>query len=99
MATRTIVLLGIALFMLAGCGKSKEAYEKSFKESFLKSFVKSCTESATKGGLKADVAQTKCECSGKYMVDKYSSTELTKLSVGNSAEAQKIIEEAVNACK
>ena len=102
MTIRSLFVCAVALSMLAGCGKSKEAYEKSFKESFQKSFVKSCVESATKGanGLKADLARTKCECTAKFMIDKYSSTDLTKLSVApNSPETAKILEEAINSCK
>lgn len=100
MKFRTGMVAGLALLVLAGCGKSKEAYEKSFKDGFLKSFVKSCTESATKGGAKADFAQSKCDCMGKYLVEKFSSTELTKLSTNqNSPETAKIFEEAISSCK
>ena len=98
---RTLLFGGLLLALLAGCGKSKEAYEKSFKESFQKSFVKSCTESATKGpnGLKEELAKSKCDCMATYLVTKFSSTELTKLSIGTSPEATKIMEEAINSCK
>ena len=89
-----------ALLMLASCGKSKEAYEKSFKDSFKTSFVKSCTESAKKGGLKEDQAKAKCDCVGTYLVGKYSSIELTKLSAATeSASSKQIFDEAVNSCK
>jgi len=89
-----------ALLMLAGCGKSKEAYEKSFKDSFKTSFVKSCTESAMKGGLKEDQAKAKCDCVGTYLVGKYSSLELTKMSASmESDSSKKIFDEAINSCK
>ena len=89
-----------ALLMLASCGKSKEAYEKSFKDSFKTSFVKSCTESAKKGGLKEDQAKAKCDCVGTYLVGKYSSIELTKMSANmESDSSKKIFDEAINSCK
>lgn len=97
----TIVVCVMALALLAGCGKSKESYEKSFKESFRKSFATSCAESATKGsnGLKEELAKSKCDCMATYLVTKFSVTELTRLSVGTSTETAKIMEEAINSCK
>ncbi|MDK9716322.1 MAG: hypothetical protein OEL57_00260 [Trichlorobacter sp.] len=92
----------IALLVSAGCGKSKENYEKSFKEGFLKSFVTSCSEGATKASssVKAEQAKSMCECMGKYMVDKYSAVELTKMSANpDSPEMGKIFQEAAASCK
>lgn len=103
MTVRALLIVSTALLMmmLVGCGKSKETYEKSFKESFQASFAKSCTESASNGpnALKHDVAKSTCECMATYLVNKFNSTELTKLSLGNSPEAAKIMDEAINSCK
>ena len=100
MKVGTLMVCCMALLILSGCGKSKEAYEKSFKDSFKTSFVKSCTQSAMKGGLKEDQATAKCDCVGTYLVGKYSSIELTKLSATmESASSKQIFDEAVNSCK
>lgn len=100
MKTGALLVCCMALLMLAGCGKSKEAYEKSFKDSFKTSFVKSCTQSAMKGGLKEDQAKAKCDCVGAYLVNKYSSLELTKLSANTeSTSSKQIFDEAINSCK
>lgn len=101
MTLRTLFFCGMTLMMLAGCAKSQETYEKSFKQSFRTSFVSSCVESATKGpnGLTAELARTKCDCMATHLVDTYSSTELTKLAVVNSSEADTIMDGAINACK
>jgi hypothetical protein len=100
MKVGSLIVCCMALLMLAGCGKSKEAYEKSFKDSFKTSFVKSCTQSAVKGGLKEDQAKAKCDCVGTYLVGKYSSIELTKLSAATeSTSSKQIFDEAVNSCK
>jgi len=98
MRVGTLIVCCMALLMLAGCAKSKEAYEKSFKDSFKTSFDKSCTQSAMKGGLKEDKAKAKCNCVSTYLVGKYSSIELTKLSTATESSKQ-IFDEAINACK
>lgn len=99
MNSAKLIVGSMALMMLIGCGKGKEAYEKSFKDSFQKSFVKSCIESASKGGLKEELAKQKCECVGTYLTGKYSSIELTKLSATQTTEAKKIFAEAIDSCK
>ncbi len=100
MKARAMVVAGISLMMLFGCGKSKETYEKSFKDSFRKSFVKSCTEGATKGGVKEDVAKAKCECMANHITEKLNSTELTKLATTtDSPDSKKAFEDAISACK
>ena len=99
MKVGALIVCCMALLMLAGCGKSKEAYEKTFKDSYKTSFVKSCTESAMKGGLKEDLAKAKCDCVGTYLVGKYSPVELTKLSATEADSTKKIFAEAINSCK
>jgi hypothetical protein len=99
MTARTLVVCGIILTMTFGCGKAKESYEKSFKESFKKNFVKSCTESATKAGVKESDAHSKCDCVAAYLVGKYSSFELLKLTARETPESKKIFDAAVNSCQ
>ena len=100
MRVSTLFVSCMALLMLVGCAGSKEAYEKSFKDSFKTSFDKSCTQSAMKGGLKEDKAKTKCNCVSTYLVGKYSSIELTKLSTEmESPPSKQIFGEAINFCK
>lgn len=100
MTVRSLVVCGIMLAMLAGCGKAKEDFESSFKESFKKSFVKSCTESAVKAGRNENEVRGKCECAAKYLAEKHTSAELMKLAAStDSSENAQIIVEAVNACK
>jgi len=99
MKAGALIVCAMTLLMLVGCGKTKETYEKSFKDSFKTSFIKSCTESAMKGGLKEDQAKAKCDCVGTYLVGKYSSIELTKLSATELPSTKKIFDEAVNSCK
>lgn len=100
MKAGSLIVCAMALLMLAGCGKTKETYEKSFKDSFKASFITSCTDSAMKGGLKEDQAKAKCDCVGTYLVGKYSSLELTKLSANTeSTSSKQIFDEAINSCK
>lgn len=99
MKAGALIVCTMTLLMLVGCGKTKETYEKSFKDSFKTSFIKSCTESAMKGGLKEDQAKAKCDCVGTYLVGKYSSIELAKLSAAELPSTKKIFDEAINSCK
>lgn len=100
MRVSVFVVFSLAMLMLFGCGKSKEAYEKSFKDSFRKSFVNSCSEGAAKSGVKEDVARPKCECMAKFLTERLNSTELTKLATkSDSPESKKAFDDAIAACK
>ena len=99
MTTRALIICGIVPAMLIGCGKADDSYEKSFKASFQKTFVKSCTASAMRSGLQENDAKSKCDCAAAYLIGKYSSAELMKLTATELPENKKIMSEAVNSCK
>jgi hypothetical protein len=97
--SRLMAGLILALVMLCGCRESKKNFDESFKQSFETSFVKSCTESATKTGAPEAKATGKCSCVAKHLVNKYSVTELENLGNTDDPESQKIMKQALEACK
>ena len=99
MANRALFICIIMLVLMAGCGKSKDDFEKGFKDSFQKSFVKSCTERGMKNGLKENDVTGRCDCIAKFLVTKYSSAELMKITATDSPESQRIFDEAIKTCK
>lgn len=93
-----LVLVG-ALGASSGCDSMKKGYEKGFKESFVKEFETSCVKGATAQGAAAEPVKALCSCTGKYLIDHHSSTELTKLSAqAQSPEFQQAIKEATTSC-
>ena len=96
MPVRSLMVgLSLSLVMLYGCGES----EKTFKRSFEKSFVKACTENNTKAGSPEVEATELCSCVGKNLVDTCSVAQLAKLTNADAPETQKIMEQALNACR
>jgi len=64
-------LLVGSLVVLPGCSESfQQEYEAGFRREFERAFVKSCSS--------GDLPQTACQCLATELLEKHSTTELTK---------------------
>lgn len=89
------ILIAAVLVLGASCKDFKDGYERGFKGSFLKKFTASCEAGAAKQGTASSLAKSYCECVGKHLSEKYSSTELTRIAMQTDAPE---LNEAVKAC-
>jgi hypothetical protein len=87
-----LILLTLAFGL--SCKDLRNGYEKGFKDAFYRRFVTSCKESAAKTSG-AELGSAYCECLGKHLTQKYSSTELRRITLsGKSTE----MDEAAKVC-